>query len=75
MKKYLSRYDTLHTSDKEIFKDKDGEEVRSVISRVADINRFVQEVSKERGIKIFLQSLWNVWSQHDIGNSYNNTSL
>ena len=51
MKKFLSSYDTLHTADKETFYDKDGEEIQSVISRVADLNTFAQEVAKERGMK------------------------
>ena len=38
MKEYLSRYDTIHTSEREIVLDKNGEEKMSVISRVVDIN-------------------------------------
>ena len=51
MQEHLSRYDTLHTSEKETFLDKNGEEKKSVISKVVDINSFVEEVAKERGKK------------------------
>lgn len=57
MKKYLSRFDHLHEAEIETFIDKNGEDKVSVIARVADINLFVQEATKERGLSwVFSQS-------------------
>ena len=48
---FLNKLDLLHSGEIVSFKDKDGNELKSTLTKVTNLNDFIKEIADVRGIK------------------------